>query len=60
MSRSKSKIVVTLLSALTFSSGASAKDFGVKNFNSSGQSLGAVGGGQLLKLKKVCRLQQKL
>ena len=44
MSRSKSKIVVTLLSALTFSSGASAKDFGVKNFNSSGQSLGAVGG----------------
>jgi hypothetical protein len=60
MSRSKSKIVVTLLSALTFSSGASAKDFGVKNFNSSGQSLGAVGGAATqVKIKKGMPLAAK-
>ena len=59
MSRSKSKIAVTLLSALACSAGASAKDFGVENFNKPKQTLGAVGG-QLLKLKKACRFQQKL
>lgn len=42
MSGSKSKIAVTLLSALTFSAGASAKDFGVKNFNEPKKTLGAV------------------
>ncbi len=44
MSGSKSKIAVILLSALTFSADASAKDFGVKNFDNSKQTLGAVGG----------------
>ena len=42
MSRSKSKIAVTLLSALACSAGASAKDFGVKNFDNSKQT-GTVG-----------------
>ena len=45
MSRSKSKIAITLLSTLACSAGASAKDFGVKNFDNSKQTLGAVGGG---------------
>ncbi|MBR0183863.1 MAG: hypothetical protein IJQ10_01680 [Clostridia bacterium] len=44
MSGSKSKIAVTLLSALACSAGASAKDFGVENFNKPKQTLGAVGG----------------
>ena len=42
MSRSKSKIAITLLSTLAFSAGASAKDFGVKNFDNSKQT-GTVG-----------------
>ena len=42
MSGSKSKIAVILLSALTFSADASAKDFGVKNFDNSKQT-GTVG-----------------
>ena len=42
MSGSKSKIAITLLSTLACSAGASAKDFGVKNFDNSKQT-GTVG-----------------